>query len=81
MTQFVNSVAKSPEPLLLIRKFWDFLFCSVLCTFLMYDLNLPNSSPMQCPTRKEFIQRILPRLTILQDLAEKTEKGEFFDRL
>ena len=40
---------------------------------MMFDLSLPNSPPMQCPIRKEFIQRILPRLSILQDLEENPQ--------
>ncbi|CAH3144364.1 unnamed protein product [Porites evermanni] len=46
---------------------------SVLCSALMYDLNLPNCTQTQSPNRKEFVSKVLPQLTGLQELAREKE--------
>lgn len=55
------------------RKHFFFIFCSVLCSALMYDLNLPNCTQTQSPNRKEFVSKVLPQLTGLQELAREKE--------
>ena len=39
----------------------------------MFDLQLPNSLPASSPRVKEFVQRILPQLSGLQELAREKE--------
>lgn len=39
----------------------------------MYDLNLPNCTQTQSPNRKEFVSKVLPQLTGLQELAREKE--------
>ena len=56
----------------------------------MYDLNLPNCTQTQSPNRKEFVSKVLPQLTGLQELAREkeimggsdvsTENAERFDK-
>lgn len=41
----------------------------------MYDLKLPNSTPTRSPNRKEFVYKVLPQLTGLQELAREKEMG------
>lgn len=39
----------------------------------MYDLNLPNCTQTRSPNRKEFVSKVLPQLTGLQELAREKE--------
>ena len=39
----------------------------------MYDLNLPNCTQTKSPNRKEFVSKVLPQLTGLQELAREKE--------
>ena len=48
---------------------------SVLCSVLMYDLKLRNSAPTCSPNRKQFVSKVLPQLTGLQELAREKEMG------
>ncbi|KAJ7327828.1 Proteasome activator complex subunit 4 [Desmophyllum pertusum] len=48
---------------------------SVLCSVLMYDLKLRNSTPTRSPHRKQFVTKVLPQLAGLQELAREKEMG------
>lgn len=48
---------------------------SVLCSVLMYDLKLRNSTPTRSPNRKQFVSKVLPKLAGLQELAREKEMG------
>ncbi|KAJ7327817.1 Proteasome activator complex subunit 4 [Desmophyllum pertusum] len=48
---------------------------SVLCSVLMYDLKLRNSTPTRSPHRKQFVAKVLPQLAGLQELAREKEMG------
>ena len=48
---------------------------SVLCSVLMYDLKLRNSTPTRSPNRKQFVGKVLPQLAGLQELAREKEMG------
>ena len=48
---------------------------SVLCSVLMYDLKLRNSTPTLSPNRKQFVSKVLPQLAGLQELAREKEMG------
>ncbi|XP_044171551.1 proteasome activator complex subunit 4-like [Acropora millepora] len=48
---------------------------SVLCSALMLDLKLPNGTQTLSPKRKEFVGKVLPQLTGLQELAREKEMG------
>ena len=52
-----------------------FCFFSVLCSALMLDLKLPNGTQTLSPKRKEFVGKVLPQLTGLQELAREKEMG------
>lgn len=39
----------------------------------MYDLKLRNSMPTRSPNRKQFVSKVLPQLTGLQELAREKE--------
>ena len=41
----------------------------------MLDLKLPNSTQTLSPNRKEFVGKVLPQLTGLQELAREKEIG------
>ena len=41
----------------------------------MYDLKLRNSTPTRSPNRKQFVSKVLPKLTGLQELAREKEMG------
>ena len=41
----------------------------------MYDLKLRNNAPTRSPNRKQFVSKVLPQLTGLQELAREKEMG------
>ena len=40
----------------------------------MYDLDLPSSTQTRSPKRKQFVNKVLPQLAGLQELAREKER-------
>ena len=71
-THFIHYM-KTISYLTLLFNLLFLLAHSVLCSALMYDLKLRDSTPTRSPNRKQFVSKVLPQLTGLQELAREKE--------